>query len=389
MTVGIRYGQTRKVRPGRRRTVREDDHHQQDAPQSGGRGAVGRGALGRPGWVGGHEVRLLNTMAIFIVLAVSYNLINGVCGQLHLGPNAFVLLGAYTAALLTLTPQEKELTFILEPLIWPLNQISLPFPVALAAGGLVAVFFALLTGFLVFRVRGDYLAIVTLGFGEVVRVLATNLQGLTNGSLGLKGLEPYTNLWWSWGAAVLTLALMASLKKSSYGRALMAIREDETAARAMGVDTFRHLMLAYLVSAFCFGVGGGLLAHLITSVDPKQFSFVFTFNLLIIIVVGGLGSNTGAVLASVLFILANEWLQVVEREFTVWGFTVPGRPGLSAVFFSLLLLLVIIFFRRGLCGRREFSWAALARLWPERDGRVDDRPQTDILSLREMIAPLL
>ena len=240
-------------------------------------------------------MRLLNNVAIFITLAVAYNLINGVCGQLHLGPNAFITLGAYTAALLTMTPAEKTLNFLVTPLYWPLSQVALPFPAALLAGGLVAVAFALLTGFPVFRVRGDYLAIVTLGFGEVVRVLANNLQGLTNGPLGLKGLAPYTNLWWSWGVAVAATAVIAALVNSSYGRTLKAIREDETAARAMGVNTFRHLLGAYLLSAFWFGVGGGLLAHLITTISPSLFTFFLTFNLLIIIVVGGLGSTTGAV----------------------------------------------------------------------------------------------
>ena len=183
----------------------------------------------------------------------------------------------------------------------------------------MAAAFGFLTGFPVFRVRGDYLAIVTLGFGEVVRVLANNLQGLTNGPLGLKGLAPYTNLWWSWGVAVATVAVVAALVNSSYGRAMKAIREDETAARAMGVDSFRHLMLAYVLSAFFFGVGGGLLAHLITTISPSLFTFFLTFNLLIIIVVGGLGSTTGAVVAAVFFTLAGEWLRVVEEPAAALG----------------------------------------------------------------------
>jgi branched-chain amino acid transport system permease protein len=305
-----------------------------------------------------YQVRLLNNMAIFITLAVSYNLINGVCGQLHLGPNAFITLGAYTAALLTLTPQEKELVFIITPLLWPLDQISLPFAPALLCGGLVAALFGFITGFPVFRVRGDYLAIVTLGFGEVVRVLANNLQGLTNGPLGLKGLQPLTTLWWSWGVAAATVVLVVSLVNSSYGRAMMAIRDDETAARAMGVDSFRHLMLAYVLSAFCFGVAGGLLAHLITTISPTLFTFFLTFNLLIIIVVGGLGSTTGAVLSAILFTLAGEWLRIVEEPVEFLGLTIPGIPGMRMVIFSLALLVVIIFCRQGLLGRREFSWDA-------------------------------
>ena len=318
------------------------------------------GAAGR--WADEYQIRLLNNVAIFIILAVSYNLINGVCGQFHLGPNAFVALGAYTAALLTMTPGEKTVNFLITPLYWPLSQLSLPFPLALLAGGLVAALFGFLTGFPVLRVRGDYLAIVTLGFGEVVRVLANNFQGLTNGPLGLKGLYPYTNLWWSWGVAAATVAFIALLVNSDYGRGLKAIRDDETAARAMGVNTFRHLLLAYILSAFFFGIGGGLLAHLITTISPTLFTFFLTFNLLIIIVVGGLGSITGSVVAAVLFTLDGEWLRVVEEPQVLFGLNIPGIPGMRMVIFSFLLLLVIIYFRRGLLGGREFTWAGFKRV---------------------------
>jgi len=309
-----------------------------------------------------YHLRLLTQVAIFVTLAVSYNLVVGVAGQLHLGPNAFITLGAYTAALLTLTPAEKDLIFLVKPLIWPLSQVTLPFFWALLAGGVVAAGFGVLTGFPVFRVRGDYLAIVTLGFGEVVRVLANNLQGLTNGSLGLKGLQPYATLWWAWGVAVATVVVVQTLKNSGYGRALAAIREDETAARAMGVNTFRHLLLAYVLSAFFFGVGGGLLAHLITTISPNLFTFFLTFNLLIIIVVGGLGSTTGAVLSACLFTVAGEWLRFVEEPQVLLGLPIPGIPGMRQVIFSLALLLVIIFLRQGLWGRREFSWEATGRV---------------------------
>ncbi|MFZ2089734.1 MAG: branched-chain amino acid ABC transporter permease, partial [Desulfobaccales bacterium] len=274
-------------------------------------------------FAGDYYVRLLTQAAIFVTLAVSYNLVVGISGQLHLGPNAFITLGAYTAALLTLTPAEKDLIFLVEPAVWPFRHMTLPFFWALLAGGVVAAFFGFLTGFPVFRVRGDYLAIVTLGFGEVVRGLANNLQGLTNGSLGLKGLQPHTTLWWAWGLAVLTVALVQSLKKSGYGRALAAIRQDETAARAMGVNTFQHLLAAYVLSAFFFGVGGALLAHLITTISPSLFTFFLTFNLLIIIVVGGLGSTTGAVLSACLFTLGGEWLRFVEEPQVVLGLTIP------------------------------------------------------------------
>jgi len=303
-----------------------------------------------------YQIRILNNMAIFVTLAVSYNLVNGICGQLHLGPNAFITIGAYTAALLTMTPANKQATYIIQPLIWPLSVVQAPFSVALLAGGIMATLFAFLISFPVFRVRGDYLAIVTLGFGEVVRVLCNAWQGVTNGSLGLKGLMPFTNLWWSWGVALLTIIAITKLVNSSYGRAMKAIREDEVAAKAMGIDPFRHLLLAFLVSAFFSGVAGGLLAHLITTISPTLFTFFLTFNLLIIIVVGGLGSTTGAVIGAILFAWGGEALRVVESEIAIGAMRVPGIPGMRMVIFSLLLMVVIVFARRGIMGQSEFSW---------------------------------
>lgn len=314
----------------------------------------------------GYQIRILNDIAIFITLAVSYNLVNGVCGLLHLGPNGFIAIGAYTSALLSMTPAEKEVNFILSHLVWPLSVIHVPFFVSLLAAGVVAALFAFLISFPVLRVRGDYLAIVTLGFGEVIRVLCNASQSITNGPLGLKGLYPYTNLWWSWGVAALAVIVIQRLVNSNYGLAMKAIREDETAATAMGVDPFRRLLLAFLVSAFFSGVAGGLLAHLITTISPGIFTFVLTFNLLIMIVVGGLGSTTGAVIGAVLFTWGGEALRFVEQPMVFGTITIPGIPGMRMVFFSLILMLVIIFARNGIMGRWEPCWdfiaSGLARL---------------------------
>ncbi len=304
-----------------------------------------------------YQVRILNMVAIYITLAVSYNLINGVTGQFSLEPNAFVALGAYTAALLTLTASEKELSFIIDPCIWPLSVISIPFLPAVIIGGLVAAFFGFLMGFPVFRVRGDYLAIVTLGFGEVIRVVANNLQSVTNGPLGLKGIAPYTNLWWSWGLALLTLFVINRLVKSSYGRALKAIRENELAAESMGINAFKHKLLAFTMAAFFEGMAGALLAHLITTISPMLFTFFLTFNLLIIITIGGLGSITGSVLAAIAFAWGSELLRAVEEPMNIFGLLeIPGIPGMRMVVFSIILIVVMLFARQGFMGRREFTW---------------------------------
>jgi branched-chain amino acid transport system permease protein len=309
-----------------------------------------------------YSVRILNNIAIFIIVAVSYNLINGVTGQFSLEPNAFLAVGAYTSALLTLSPEEKARSFIIEPIIWPLSHICVSFPVSLLIAGLVTALAALLMAVPVFRVRGDYLAIVTLGFGEVIQVVANNLVPVTNGPLGLKGLAPYTNIWWSWGVCIFTVFCVVRLVNSSYGRAMKAVREDEAAAEAMGINAFRTKTLAFTFSAFFEGVAGGLLAHLITTISPSLFTFILTFNLLIIIVIGGLGSTTGAVIAAVLITWGGELLRVFEEPVTVLGFHYDGIPGMRMVIFSAILILVMVFARSGLMGRKEFSWQKLIDL---------------------------
>ncbi|HSR09940.1 MAG TPA: branched-chain amino acid ABC transporter permease [Thermodesulfobacteriota bacterium] len=320
-----------------------------------------------------YHVRLLNNSAIFITLAVSYNLVNGVCGQFSLAPHAFVAVGAYTSALLTMSPAEKELSFIIEPLVWPLSVISLPFWVSLLAAGAITSGIAFLMAFPVFRVRGDYLAIVTLGFGEVVRVVANNLQSITNGPLGLKGLAPYTDLWWSYGFMLFTILFIWRLTHSSFGRAMKAIREDEVAAEAMGVTAFRYKVMAFTMSGFFAGVAGGLLAHLITTISPTLFTFFLTFNLLIIVVVGGLGSTTGSVISAVLFVIGGEALRVVEEPFSIGALNVPGIPGMRMVIFAVILIVVMIFARQGIMGQKEFSWEGLAKFYRRARGERKER----------------
>jgi branched-chain amino acid transport system permease protein len=310
-------------------------------------------------YFGDYSIRILNNIAVFTMLAVSYNLINGVTGQFSLGPNAFLAVGAYTSALLTLSPEEKLQTFIIEPMIWPLSEISVSFPVSLVAAGFVAALLALLMAIPVFRVRGDYLAIVTLGFGEVIQVVANNLVPITNGPLGLKGLPPYTNLWWSWGICLLTIFCIVRLVNSSYGRAMKAVREDETAAEAMAINSLKTKTLAFAVSAFFQGAAGGLLAHLITTISPSLFTFMLTFNLLIMIVIGGLGSTTGAVIGAVLVTWGGEVLRAFEEPLTVFGYYYEGIPGMRMVIFSVLLVFVMLFAHSGIMGRREFTWQAL------------------------------
>lgn len=315
-----------------------------------------------------YTVRILNVSAVYMTMAMAYNLVNGILGQFMLGPNAFIALGAYTVALLTMPVDKKAISYIIEPLIWPLNSICLPFLPSLILAGILGAIFAYLLGVPSFKLRGDYLAIVTLGFGEIVVVLANNLISVTNGSLGLKDVPRYVDLYWSWGWAISTYFFMRLLRSSSYGRAFEAIREDEIAAEAVGIDVRKHKLLALAVAGFFLGIGGGLLASLLGTIDPKLFSFFFTFNLLIIIVLGGLGSFTGSALASLVFVVLSELLRSVESPMRIGPISIPGIPGMRMVVFSVLLIFVMLYWQRGLMGRKELSWDFLLnRIYPLRE----------------------
>ncbi|HER24502.1 MAG TPA: branched-chain amino acid ABC transporter permease, partial [Candidatus Atribacteria bacterium] len=246
--------------------------------------------------------------------------------------------------------------YILEPLAWPFTVIHAPFIIALFLSGLFAAFAALIIGLPVLRLKGDYLGIATLGFAEIIRIIANNLPNITNGALGIKGIPEFTNLWWSVGVAVVTIYIIKGLIDSSYGRALMAIRENEIAAEVIGINLTYHKVMSFTISAFFAGVAGGLFACLLTTIDPKAFMFVMTFNILIVVVMGGLGSITGTVLAAFLFNFFLEYLRPIEAGFQIGPVTMPAIPGLRMVTFSVLLLIIILYKQKGLLGGFEFSW---------------------------------
>ena len=309
------------------------------------------------------QTRIFNLCGIYVILAVSMNLINGFVGLFSLGHAGFMAVGAYTSALLTMSVQSKEMNFFLEPIApWLLN-VHLPFPVAIIVGGLMAALAAALIGAPVLRLNDDYLAIATLGFSEIIRVIFTNTQSLTNGALGLNGLpnigvtgksgEAY---WWIWGIVILTVLFMVLLINSTYGRAFKAIREDEIAAEAMGINLFKHKMMAFIIGAFFAGIGGSLLGHLMGTIDPLLFRYLLTFNIVLIVVLGGIGSITGSVISAIVVTIAMEVLRVLDGTMHIGSLAINGIPGTRMVVFSLLLMLVILFYQRGLMGTKEFSF---------------------------------
>ncbi|PID47160.1 MAG: branched-chain amino acid ABC transporter permease [Proteobacteria bacterium] len=303
-----------------------------------------------------YSIHILNNIAIFIILAASYNLINGVTGQFSLEPNGFVAIGAYVAALLLLGEDAKSYQYDIEdpyPFVLALHTTNFLF--VLLAAGFVSMLLSLCLSVPVFRVRGDYLAIVTLGFGFIIRILAINNPEITNGSLGLNDIPQYSNLYWTGGIAVVAVLVILNTIYSKYGRAMKAVRDDEDAAIAMGVNTFKIKTIAFSTSAFFEGVGGALLASLLTSTSPDQFSFLLTFQLLIIIVLGGLGSTTGSIIGAILVIGGSEWLRFLDEPMHLFGYITPALPGLRMVIFSLILIFVMLFAREGIMGKRELK----------------------------------
>jgi len=312
-------------------------------------------------WFDAFTLRVLNLCGIYVVLALSLNLVNGFTGLFSLGHAGFMAVGAYTCALLTMSPEQKEVNFFLEPIAPWLAHLSLPFVPALVAAGAVAALLGFLVGAPVLRLKDDYLAIATLGFAEIIRVVLTNTQSITNGALGLKGLPPHATTWVVWSCAALCAVFMVFLVRSSYGRALKAVRDDEIAAGAMGVDVFRVKIASFTASSFMAGVGGALLGHLLTTIDPKMFTFMLTFNILLVVVLGGVGSITGSIVGAIAVTILMEALRFLDGPLDLGVVAIDAHPGLRMVVFSLLLMVVVLFRQRGLMGNRELSWSMLAR----------------------------
>jgi len=320
-------------------------------------------------------LRVFNLCAIYIILALSLNLLNGFTGLFSLGHAGFMAVGAYVSALLTMSPQLKEMNYFLTPIVPILKNVTLPFFPALLIAGLVSALVGLLIGAPILRLKDDYLAIATLGFSEIIRVLITNAQPITNGAQGLKGLPRFSTTYTVWAVAGAMILFMVLLMRSSYGRTMKAVRDDDLAAEAMGINVFKVKVTAFTVSSFWAGVGGALLGHMITTIDPKMFTFSLTFNIVLIVVLGGTGSITGSVLAAILVTVLMEALRFLDEPMNFLFIHTAGTPGLRMVVFSLLLMLVVIFRQRGIMGGKEFSWDSVAafraRHW--RKARADGK----------------
>jgi branched-chain amino acid transport system permease protein len=228
--------------------------------------------------ISAYYLQIIILVGINIIMASSLNLITGFTGQLSIGHAAFMSVGAYASALVTL-------------------KLGLPFFVSLLCGGLVAAFFGILIGIPTLKLKGDYLAIATLGFGEIVRIVFLNLE-ITGGAVGLRGIPKDTTLAWVIIAVLVTLFVLYRIIRSRVGRALIAIREDETAAESMGINTTYYKILAFGVGAFFAGLGGGLFSHYFRYIQPNSFGFLKSIEYLCMVVLGGLGNMCGSIIGA-------------------------------------------------------------------------------------------
>ncbi|HUP49799.1 MAG TPA: branched-chain amino acid ABC transporter permease [Thermoanaerobaculia bacterium] len=296
--------------------------------------------------------RIVVMMGINIILAVSLNIINGHAGQFSLGHAGFMAVGAYFAAYLTVYYFGPYAARLAEgPAQWVMQNVLLVTAVVL--GGL----FAAVTGYIVglpsLRLRGDYLAIVTLGFGEIIRVVILNIDRV-GAARGLSGIPAWSNFFWVFFFAGLTILISVRLVRSSVGRAFLAVREDEIAAEAMGVDTTKYKVKAFMAGSCLAGVAGGLFAHYSPAyLNPTMFTFIKSFEVVAMVVLGGLGSISGSILAAILLTFLPEGLRGV-KDF------IPGGRDPRMVIYALMLIILMLTRPQGLLGRREL-WDILAR----------------------------
>lgn len=313
---------------------------------------------------------VLKKGAVYALVAVAMNLLNGFTGIFSLGQAGFMLIGAYVYCIFTIPVVSRPIVY--QYFGGGIVQFTLPWFVAMFLGGLVAAAFAWLIGLPVLRLKSDYLAIATLGFAEIIRAIFqwNQLGPLTNGSNMLRLFTIFTdfNILNADGSVSVYLAttvpmlisgfciaLLVMLINSTYGRALRSIKDNEIAAEAMGINLARHKQLAFCVSSFFTGISGAMLAMYQTSVQAKSFTAAMTYEILLIVVIGGVGSVTGSCLSSFLFVACSEWwLRFLDEKQIVNGFEVPLlRNGFRLVVFSIIIMIVVLFFSRGIMGTKE------------------------------------
>ena len=321
---------------------------------------------------------VLKKGAIYALVAVSMNLLNGFTGLFSLGQAGFMLLGAYTYAIFTIP-------VALRPQVYQyynggLIQFTIPVIAALILAGLVAALFACLIGLPVLKLKSDYLAIATLGFAEIIRAIFQwdKLGIITNGSNLLRKYPVYRSTLFYFAVSGVCIAIIVLLINSTYGRAFKAIRDDEVAAEAMGINLAHHKRLAFTISSFFAGVSGALLAMFQTTIQASQFKSAMTYEILLIVVIGGIGSVTGSCISSFLFIACSEWwlrfLDNANLNFTPLQIL---RPGFRKVVFSVVIMIIVLFYQKGIMGEHEFNLGGIIEFFKNLPSRFRKNKNTN------------
>lgn len=286
-------------------------------------------------WINPYVLRIVVNTGIAVILALSLNLINGCAGQFSLGHAGFMGVGAYASAALT-------------TVFFPGGFFATPMGVVLAVvlGGSAAGLAGYLVGLPSLRLRGDYLAIVTLGFGEIIRIVLLNME-VVGGARGLPAIPGVVGFFWVYFFVVVTFVSLLRLLRSSHGRAILALREDEIAAEAMGIPVAKYKVVAFVASSFFAGIAGGLFAHFQRFIDPGSFSFTRSVEVVIMVVIGGMGSLSGAVLGAIVVTVLPEVLRVFNEY--------------RLIVFPLILIVLMLVRPAGIFGHREI-WE-LSRDW--------------------------
>lgn len=283
---------------------------------------------------------ILIGIGINVILAVSLNLVNGYTGQFSLGHAGFMAVGAYASAWITLS-----FGYVLGSSFLGTRT---SFVLSLFLGGLAAALAGLAVGIPSLRLRGDYLAIVTLGFNEIIKGVIQNAEPL-GAQRGLGGIPLYSNIFWTFSVAAITIYVIVSLVNSTYGRGFLAVRDDEIAAEAMGINTTKYKVLAFTLAAFFAGIAGGLYAHFKQFIHPEGFGFLRSVDIVVMVILGGMGSTIGVCVAAVLLTILPELLRYVSD--------IPGLPAWMGqiadnrmILYSLLLIILMITRPQGLFG---------------------------------------
>jgi branched-chain amino acid transport system permease protein len=315
----------------------------------------------------GYRVQLVTLIAINAIVAIGLTVTSGFTGVFSLGQIAFMAIGAYVAALMNLPPLWKEDILLpglpswlatLDTTTWP-PQVALL--VACIAGGVIAALIAIVVGLPLMRLSGHYVAVATLGFLIIVQTIGVNWDGVTGGARGLSQIPTYTNVWDAYIWMIIVVYAAIRIRNSPYGRAMIASRENIVASRAIGINVHRSRMVAFVTGAFFTGVSGALLAHQIGTVAPKAYYFSLTFTVIIMVVLGGMGSVSGAVLGAAIMTLAPEYLRDVEDGVNFGLFSFGDLFGLSQIITAVGFILVMIFRPQGFFGDRELSLKFLSR----------------------------